>query len=379
MATSLSSAAKATSATEATLSSDSRMRPVLWWAAFGIFFGAVGMFSWISWMVSSDFTPTKPGVTPVPGYMTWANNIQQVGEVVGTVLIMYFMVIRRWRRDGHISLDGTIVLAATAMYWVDPLANYFGPTVSYNAAMPNWGSWSSHIPGWVSVNGSRMPEPPLYAGLWYPVGMILAAMFVNYVMRRAKRRWPKLGTSGLVLIAIASGMLLDFALEVLYVRLGQYAYPGAYRPLTIFYGHYYQFPLLVSVFTGTAFGIIACLRYFVNDKGRTFVEGGIADLRAQPWQRSLVRFFAIYGLLISMGLLASSQYWWTSQHEGPWPKDILERSYFMNGICGPGSDVACPGGVIPVTQRGTAHLSPNNTVVVPSGKSLPEPVPFVTK
>jgi hypothetical protein len=136
---------------------------------------------------------------------------------------------------------------------------------------------------------------------------------------------------------------------------------------------------LVSVVTGLAFGIIACLRYFVNDKGQTFVEGGIADLRVQPWQRNLVRFFAIYGLFILMGVLASSQYWWTSQHEGPWPKDILDRSYFMNGICGPDTDVACPGGAVPVTQRGTAHLSPNNTVVVPPGKSLPEPVPFATK
>lgn len=368
-----------TSPTQATLSGDRPMRPVLWWAGFGIFFGAVGLFSVISWMLSADFTPTRPGVTPVPGYMVWANNIQQVGEVVGTVLVMWLVVIRPWRRNGHISLDGTIVLAATAMYWIDPLANYFGPAVSYNSQMLNWGSWSSHIPGWVSEKGSSMPEPPLYAGLWYPIGIILAAMFINYVMRRAKRRWPKLGTSGLALIAIAAGMFFDLALETAYVRLGQYVYPGAYRPLTLFYGNYYQFPLLVSGFTGTALGLIACLRYFVNDKGQTFVEGGIADLRAGPWQRHLVRFFAIYGFLILVGLFAQSQYWWSSQHQAPWPKDILERSYFMNGLCGTDTDIACPGGVVPVTQRGTAHLSPDQKVVVPSGKNLPQPVPFLTK
>jgi Spirocyclase AveC-like len=374
-----SSATKATLPTEEALSSESRMRPVLWWAALGVFFLAVGVFSIVSWMASPDFTPTKTGVTPVPGYIIWGNNIQQVGEVIGAVLVIYFIVIRPWRRNGRISLDGMIVLAATCIYWWDPVPNYFGPTVSYNSALLNWGSWSSHIPGWVSANGSRMPEPPLYAGLWYIIGFVLLAMFINYVMRSAKRRWPKLGTSGLVLIAIASGILLDFVLEALYVRLGTYVYPGAYKPLTVFYGHYYQFPLLCAVFSGIAFGIISCLRYFTNDKGQTFVEGGIADLRVQPWQRSLVRFLAISGLFQLMGLMACTQYWWTSQHELPWPKGVLERSYFTNGLCGPDTDVACPGGVIPVTQRGTAHLSPNNTVVVPSGKSLPEPVPFATK
>ena len=379
MAVSLSSATEATLPPEATLSSDTRMRPVLWWAAIGIFFGAVAIFSMISWMTSPDFTPTRPGVTPVPAYITWGNNIQQVGEVIGAVLILYFVVIRPWRREGHITLDGMIVLAAAGIYWWDPVPNYFGPTVSYNSALVNWGSWSSHIPGWVSDNGSRMPEPPLYAGLWYIIGFILLAMFINWVMRQAKRRWPKLGTSGLVLIAIASGMLLDFVLEVMYVRLGTYVYPGAYKPLTLFYGHYYQFPILCAVFSGIAFGLVACLRYFRNDKGQTFVEGGIAELRVKPWQRSWVRFLAIYGLFNLLGLLACSQYWWTAVHEQPWPKGVLERSYFTNGLCGTGTDVACPGGVIPVTQRGTAHLSPNNTVVVPPGKNLPEPVPFATK
>jgi Spirocyclase AveC-like len=379
VATSLTPATKTTLPTEATLPSDSRMRPVLWWAAFGIFFGCVAIYSVISWMTSPDFTPTPTGVTPIPSFIIWGNNIQQVGEAIGVILVLYYVVIRPWWRAGHITLDGTIVLAGAGVYWWDPIPNYFGPQVSYNSALLNRGSWSSHVPGWVSANGSRMPEPPLYAGLWYPIGFILIAILISFVMRTAKQRWPKMGNSSLILIALAVGMVLDLILEVIYVRLGTYVYPGAYKPLTIFYGHYYQFPLLCAVFSGLSFGIIGALRYFTNDKGQTFVEGGIAELRVLPWQRHVVRFLAIYGLFNVCCVLACSQYWWTSAHEQPWPKDILERSYFMNGICGAGTDVACPGGVIPITQRDTVHLNPENTLVVPPGASLPEPVPFKTK
>jgi Spirocyclase AveC-like len=375
----LSSAVKATSATEATLSSERRMRPVLWWAAVGVFFLAVAVFSWGSWILASDFTPIEPGVTPVPAHVVWGNYIQEVAGVVALLLVMYFIVIRPWRRDGHITLDGIIVLAATVLYWCDPLPNYFGPTHAYNSALLNWGSWGPHIPGWVSANGNHMLEPILYAGTWNGIGLIGLSMLFNSVMRRSKRRWPKLGKPGLILIAVALGIFFDFVIEMAYVRLGTYVYPGVFKPLTLFYGHHYQFPLLVAIFTGGSFGLIACIRYFTNDKGQTVVEGRIDDVGVQPWQRHLLRFLAIFGVFNVLAMIPCAQYWWTSQHEAPWPKDILERSYYMNGICGAGTDVACPGGVIPVIQRGTAHLSPDNTVVVPSDKSLPQPVPFLTK
>ena len=44
---------------------------------------------------------------------------------------------------------------------------YFAPFFTYNAYVPNSGSWFSDVPGWVSPNGHNLAELPLlHAAAW---------------------------------------------------------------------------------------------------------------------------------------------------------------------------------------------------------------------
>jgi hypothetical protein len=45
-------------------------------------------------------------------------------------------------------------------------------------------------------------------------------------------------------------------------------------------------------------------------------------------------------------------------HQGTWIDDVQERSYLTGGICGPGTDYACPGPGRPIHRNDSIHLTP---------------------
>jgi hypothetical protein len=74
---------------------------------------------------------------------------------------------------------------------------------------------------------------------------------------------------------------------------------------------------------------------------------------------------------------------WTATRSAEWPADLQKRSYLTNGLCGEGTDQACPGPVVPQFRNdnhdpngGSAHLDPNGNLVVPPNTTLPSMVPF---
>jgi hypothetical protein len=108
----------------------------------------------------------------------------------------------------------------------------------------------------------------------------------------------------------------------------------------------------------------ACLRYFRNDRGETIAECGLDRLHLSQKGRLGVRFlalvgacnvviFATYNLPMALAGLYSD----------PWPTDITSRSYFTNGICGPGTTYACPGPEVPINRPRSAHLDPGGGLV----------------
>jgi Spirocyclase AveC-like len=311
--------------------------------------------------------------------MLWSNRIQEIVGIPIALAVIWYVVIRPWRRLGHISLDGTFVLVLAGLYWVDPMPNYFGTVFSYNSAFVNFGSWTSHIPGWLGANGSKMPEPLLYAGLFYLHALFGLLVLGTGLLRLIKRVRPGITPAGQLLVTFVVLALTDLTFETAYVRLGAYTYGGVYKPLTLFYGHYYQLPILCPIFSGIAFTGMSAIRYFRNDRGESLVERGLDRLPISDGKRHVLRFFAIFGVFNALAIISIVPLWWTASHAAPWPKDILERSYFTNGVCGPGSDVACPGGVIPPQIRDKVQIAPDNSIVVPSGQTLPTPVQSSTR
>jgi hypothetical protein len=278
-------------------------------------------------------------------------------------------VVKPIRRDGRMSLDGMMFLGLLTVYWQDPIQAWIQPTFMFNTNMFQFGSWSPFV-GVTMPNSQLYSEPFLFEGVGWAVAVLPFMICANWVMRKAKARWPGLRPWGLVLICFGLMVLFDLAMEPAWLLMGICTYPGAIRSLTIFHGHYYQFPLYEAFLWGACWTALACVRYFRNDRGETIAERGIEQVRATPRQKGWLRFLAIAGLFnvlagfvyyIPIGLVTGI--WGDS-----WPKDIVERSYFTNQLCGPGTGYACPSLLNPVPRSGSGHVAPDGRYVPAEGQ-----------
>ena len=332
-------------AAESTRIAGRRANPVKWWAFVGAVCLGIWISSWTAWVVSGNFVATPTGPTPLPGYMRTAINIQLVVTVVLFLGCIYWFLVRPWRRDGRLSLDGIMFLALMSMYWQDMLSNFIRPYFLFNTYLPQRGSWFNFLPGVILPEAQRMAQPFLWEWLLYVVYCMPPMLLANYCMRRVKRRWPEIGVFGLMMVAFLTVFVADVTLEVPWLFQGLYVFPGAIEGLTLFHGHYYQFPIYEGIFAGVFVGGFACVRYFTDDKGRCVAEQGIDRVHGTPRQKTALRLLAVSGLFnvifffgnnLPLGMIAGL-------YSDTWPADIVERSYFTNGLCGPGTDYACPG------------------------------------
>jgi hypothetical protein len=354
--------------------------PVAWWALIGAVFLAFAVYVMISWVTGPYFerVPSGPSVPPL-----WMRVIliswQAIGIPVGLGLIYWFLV-RPWRRERRITFDGLLVLSCFLVVWQDPLSSYFNHWYTYNAYLVNFGSWVKEVPGWMSYSqpGQMDVEPIIWTPFLYIYLFFGAAVFGCWVMRKASERWPEMGSMGLIGCAFLAGMLVDFVAEgLLIMPAGIYTYAGGH--LAIFPDAYHKFPLTETVTVGSIFAGLSALRFFKDDQGRTVVERGVDKLRGGSGQKDLVRFLAVFGIVNVLVLLCYNvPNSIIGAHSTSWPKDLQERSYLMDRLCGQGTDRACPGPSVPLSRGDdSAYLNLNGQLVFPDGSRAPEPVPFV--
>ena len=350
-----------------------KLRPVKLWAVVGVLFLIVEAIAIGGWLTSDGFTRTPAGPDPLPGYMNFFVRFWEIGGLFFGAIFLYFFMIRPWRREGHITLDGLLCIVFISAYWQDTLDNFFQPWFVYNSAFLNFGAWDPYILGWLSPNSGVMPEPivwdmPLY--LYFCFG---GSIFCCWCMRKAKERWPQLGPAGLIGISFGVALVFDVVVEIPWLRMGLYSYPGSIDWLTLFHGHYYQYPIYEAFLIAAWLTGFACCRYFKNDKGQTLAERGIDELRVKGARRTGLRLLALTGIInTSFMLMYSLPSAIIGLYNSPWPEDVTSRSYFMNGAyCGPDKQQACSGPGVPVPRRDSAHLSPDGRLIVPEGTRLP--------
>ncbi len=356
---------------------EAKSKPVLWWAGFGVLASGMALYVWGRWILSSDFHRISTGPTPVPDWIRASAVAMEVIGVLGQTAALWFWLIRPWLREKHISFDGLFFLACWTLYWLDPVYNYTQHAFMYNSVFWNMGSWSSFVPGWMAPHGNRLPEPVLFSGVWYGYMLYGSIVVLNKVMAWAKKRWPWLGTLGMISFAMGVMMVFDFVMEIVYMRLGFYVYPGSLKGWTVFYGTPYAFPIYESILFGSVWGILASVRYFKNDKGQTLAERGLDEVKFRSSKRkTLVRFLAMVGLinmLFTFGYNLPMQLF--TLHSGAWPKSVVEKSYFTNGICGPDKNALCVAGPnMTIVTRGSAYFTQDGKLVYPKGVQPPTPV-----
>jgi len=349
-----------------------KVRPVQIWAFVGALFILLQIYLYTAWILSDDFKRTPVGQTPVPGWMKFLLNIWQYGGLTAALLIIYFVVYRPWRRDGRLSLDGLICMGFLTVFWQNSLISWFQWSLTWNAYLINFGGWEPRVPGWLSPHANRTAEPFVTLPPMYIYFMYAAVVIGCFVMGQIRKRFPDLGNFGLCVVTTLIFFVFDACLEPLLMASGVWTYPGAIKGLTLFHGHYFQFPIYESILFGSCWAAWTFLRFFKDDKGRSVVERGADTLNVRESGRTLLRFLAIAGFL-NLAMLIYSLLWAViGLHSSEWPKDITDRSYLTNDLCGQGTGpttddpgYACPGPNVPVPRPGSSYITTDGTSFTP--------------
>ncbi len=359
--------------------------PVKWWAAIGAVYLVFMVVVLTRWVTGPLFQTVPAGPSPVPTYMKVAVMFFQIGSIPAVLALVWFLVIKPWRRKGKLSVDGAMVIAFGTLWFQDPLSAYSGHWFIYNAWAVNFGSWVNSIPFATgkAAPGAMLVEPILIVPGAYVYCFVIAMFFGSWVMRKARNRWPQLGAMSLAAICLAALWAFDIVLEgIIFMPLGVWEYPGGH--FSIFPNTYHKFPLTEMLTAGSAFALVAMLRFFKNDRGETLADRGVESLKVSDRRKSILRALALIGAVnVIFFLVYNVANSWTATRSAEWPADLQQRSYFTNGICGEGTDQACPGPAVPQYRNdnnnpdgGSAHLDPEGNLVVPPGTGLPSMVPF---
>jgi hypothetical protein len=358
----------------------STVKPVRIWAAIGGALLVLQVYVWIRWVTGPYFVRVPSGPSDPPMYMKAFLTMNGVLVCVGLPIAIWWFVIRPWRRERRITLDGMLLVSMGLMFFQDPLLNYFNTWCTYNTWLFNRGSWSPYIPGWVSPDspGHQVPEPLLINAPGYTAGVLVITIFGCWVMRKVKARWPNISNFRLILVTYAFTFVLDFVMEAGFMLpFGLYTYPGSIRTVSVFAGTYHQWPIYEGLMWGGVQEAMCSLRYFTDDRGRTVVERGLDQVRGGVAKQQATRFLAIFaGISACFFVFYNVPAQWVGMHADPWPADHLKRSYFNGGTCGAGSDQPCPDPALPIPTRRSGFINNDGQLVLPERAQLPTVVPF---
>ena len=358
---------------------EKKVRPVVIWATAGGLLLALQIYVWTRWVTGPYFVRVPQGPSDPPMYMKTMLTINAAAMVILLPLTVYWFLIRPWVRERRFTLDGLLFVSCALFFFQDPFLNYVNTWCTYNTWLWNRGSWSSHVPGWVSPEepGRQVAEPLLINATGYGMVMFFAIAGC-WLMRRMKNRWPGMSNLKLILATYAAAIVLDFGLEAGFMLpFGLYTYPGAIRSVSVFADTYHQWPVYEGLMWGGVMTALACLRFFTDDRGRTIVERGLDQVRGGFAKQQFIRFLAIFAFTSSaFFFLYNVPAQWFALHSDPWPADHQKRSYFNGGICGDGSDSPCPDPILPIPTKRSGYIDTEGKLTLPDGAQLPKIVPF---
>lgn len=341
-----------------------------WWAGLGLAFLVFQLAVWIRWATSARFETTTFGRSEIPDVMEGVIWFFQITTVIAAVIVLWLWVLKPIVRERTFTLKGMLVVSFGLFWFWDPFINFTQNWVGYNTGLVNFGSWTTDSPGWVAPYSNLMGEPMFWILPTLMVVFVWITLLGAWIMRTAKARWPSIGKFGLVTVCFVSLTVFELVLELFWMRTGVYSYGGSIPSMTIFHGHYYQIPVYSIVFTGFAMAAFSSLVYFRNDKGETVVERGSDELRVSRAGRTILRFLAVVAFVQLVLVSYNVSMAWFGLRAHTWPDDVIERPYFTDGMCGPGTDYSCSGPGVPIPREASVHLGPEGAMVIPDGVTV---------
>lgn len=350
------------------------------WAFFGAILLLLAAYLFFRWITGPYFEPVPTGVTEPPMYMKAFLGANAAVLAAGLPFAIWYFWIKPWREERRITLDGMLMLALTLLVFIDPMLNYTNTWCLYNTWLWNMGAWTPYIPGWLVPDepGAMVSEPLINNFVGYGYGNLLTIMAGCWFMGKVKARWPNISNRRLIASMFVYAYIFDFVMEgLILLPFGFYTYPGAIQSLSMNAGTYYQYPLYEGLMWGGVMTVICSLRYFTDSQGRTIVERGLEHVGGGFIRQQLTRFLAINaavsGAFIVIYMIPAQ---WLGTHADPWPEDVQKRSYFMSGICGEGTDKACPHPSLPIVTKHSGYINTEGKLVLPEGFEMPRVVPL---
>lgn len=359
--------------------SENRTPAVKIWAGIGLAFVLLHTYIITSWVTGPNFKTVPQGPSEPPTWMKVELIAWQVISIPFALAMLYFLVIRPWRRDRHVGIDGLFVIAGFTIFCQDVWSSAGNHWFTYNAYMVNFGSWANDVP-WFNAYGrpgQMLVEPILFLPAAYTYIMAIGAGFGCWAMRKFKARRPQTGTAGIIAFGFVVMCVFDVVLEgIIWLPLGIFEYPGGHWSL--FSDTYHKYPLNEMFTIGAVFTAMAALKFFQDDRGLTVVERGVTKLGLSPRKTLALRAFAVIGFVnLAMFLFYNVPNTLIAINGTEWPEDLQKRSYFLDGLCGEGTDRACPGGSNPHITEHSVYPNTTGGITVPDGVTpLPQHVPL---
>lgn len=323
----------------------------------------------LTWVTGPTFERVPAGSELPPEWMRAVLNVTQIVLPAAALVVMYRCIVRPWRRDRVVTLDGSLCLAGLVVSIWDGASSAMQPWFGYNSYLLNYGNPLGEVPGWLSLN------EPGHALAWsfpvipalYVVVFPVVGRFGSWVLRSIEGRFPALHPTGVLALCVAVMVVAELLFEgVIFLPLGFWTYAGGHEP-ALFAGHYFQLPVNELLHVTIIFTAVAYLAHHVNDHGETVVERGASRLPGSPAVIAGSRVLAMVAALhvITFASYHLPQVVW-GLNSPTWIDDVRDRSYFLNQ-CGPDIDRACPGPGVPVPRPGSGYVNWDGEFVLPNG------------
>ncbi|WP_241833097.1 spirocyclase AveC family protein [Streptomyces caatingaensis] len=261
------------------------------WSALGAILLAFEGYVLTSWVVDGGYRLANSGTAGGGGVERGIDVVLPLVSATGTLLLGVFF-FQKCRARGRLDFDALLFVALLLASWQSPFLNWVHPVLTSNTnVLGAVGSWGPYMPGWQGKGPHQEAELPLVT-LSVSLTALLATMGCSTVMRLIAARRPAIGRFPLLLAGFLVAVLFD-ATEPLITFIGVTVWTRAVPEVTLWSGHWYQFPLYQMLASGLFVGALSTLRLMRNADEETRVERGAGAF--PPAVRPAMRLLAVLG------------------------------------------------------------------------------------